>query len=98
MTIEPMEFDGNAKRLPALLGYDKIAKELYQTSCVYFGAENAENEELYGFVIQHTCGTVNRGRCLVVGKGTITYRFIPGYGAVAWEYRMEDVRDCSFNH
>ncbi len=84
MTIEPIGFDGNEKRIPALLGYDRIDKEVYHTSRVYFGAENAENEQLYGFVIEHTGGTVNHGRCLVIGSGTITYRFIPGYGAVTW--------------
>lgn len=84
MSIEPIVFDGIEESIPAILGYERIEKELFSSSRVYFSAENAENERLYGFVIEHTGGIVNRGRCLVVGNGTISYRIVPGYGAEPW--------------
>ena len=85
MKVESLHFDGNENHIPKLLGYEQISKEKYGVAQVYFGAETVENENLYGFVIEHSGGIVNHGRCLVVDCiPAITYRFIPGYGAETW--------------
>ena len=96
-----LEFDGNEESIADLLGqeefqWDTYIPELGKRIRIYRKANSVENARLPGYVIEHTGGVVNHGKCLVVGVDsvgqftdvppvTITYVFVPGQGAfVSW--------------
>lgn len=94
--ISRVEFDGDMKSIAALLGHDEIDSETYLPELkkrirVYRNAKLVDNPRIPGYVIEHTGGAVNHGKCLVVGISRsgkfidvpdimISYTFVPGYG------------------
>ena len=91
-----LEFDGREESIAAILGCETLRSETYLTDVcsrirVYSSPESESNAGLPGYILEHTGGTVNHGRSLVVGVGSenltdvpkvnISYFFVPGKGA-----------------
>lgn len=70
--ITDVDFDGTERSIAELLGHDEIASETYLPTGryrirVYCDAKLIEDSSTPGYVIEHTGGAVNHGKCLVVG-------------------------------
>jgi len=70
--VTHVDFDGSERSIAELLGHDEIESETYLPTLririrVYCDAKTMEDSSTPGYVIEHTGGAVNHGKCLVVG-------------------------------
>lgn len=88
------EVDSSQRAIESLLGYEDIDTETYMLdirACrirVFRNAGTIEDSRVPGYVIKHTGGAVQHGRCIVVGvnesgglvdvpKVTISHHYVP---------------------
>ena len=100
--IEYLDIDGSEQTIDSVLAHDELDWVTYLAKSnsrirVYRNARTVENPNVPGYVIEHTGGAVNHGKCLVVGVNeagqltdvppiTLPYVFVPGKGAYAsWQ-------------
>ena len=107
--ITEVWFDGSETAIAQLIGSRHVSYEQFtgleydstryimhrHVNRVYFAVDADQNSDIPGFVIQHTGGRVNHGRCLIVGYDTdsrqfahardirpaISHYYVPGKGA-----------------
>jgi len=95
--VTHVDFDGSERSIAELLRHDEIDSETYLPTGtyiirVYCDAKLIENSSTPGYVIEHTGGVVNHGKCLVVGIDRngeivdvptvdISHVYVPGPGA-----------------
>lgn len=85
--MEEIDFDGDEKSIPRLLGCERVEFEQWPISGsltfggvyatrIYSDTNAVGNSAVRGFYIPHTAGIINHGRCLQVtfdtNRGTFT--------------------------
>ena len=96
-SVTHADIDGSEKGIAELLEAAELCIESYRPSLktrirVYCDARNLERTDVPGYVIEHTGGVVQHGRCLVIGIDNaghltdvpyvkLTYFYEPGKGA-----------------